>query len=77
MFSIAVRWPGFARSSSKPMTPPGPAAFARLDYASLVTASISWPYFKNRITWPWFGNNHWAANIWFDRNDPSFQGRPA
>ncbi len=54
---------------------PNTAAFARLDYATLITAGVSWPYYKNRYTWPWFGNDHWTANQWLDRDDPSFQGR--
>ena len=54
---------------------PDTAAFARLDYATLITAGVSWPYYKNRYTFPWFGNQHWAANQWLDQDDPSFQGR--
>ncbi|MDP2675619.1 MAG: ABC transporter substrate-binding protein [Dehalococcoidia bacterium] len=54
---------------------PDIAAFARLDYATLFGAGVSWPYYKNRTTWPWFGNNHWIANAWLDQDDPSFQGR--
>ena len=54
---------------------PDTAAFARLDYATLITLSVSWPYHKNNYTWPWFGNNHWIANQWLDQNDPTFEGR--
>ena len=54
---------------------PGRGSFARLDYATLVTAGVSWPYYKNRYTWPWFGNNHWIANQWLDQTDPGFGGR--
>ncbi|MBI1885769.1 MAG: hypothetical protein HYS09_05590 [Chloroflexi bacterium] len=53
-----------------------PGILARVDYASLITADLSWPYYKNRTTWPWFGNNHWLANVWLDKSDPTFQGRP-
>ncbi|MEE8347706.1 MAG: ABC transporter substrate-binding protein, partial [Dehalococcoidia bacterium] len=56
---------------------PDTAAFARLDYGTLIGTGVSWPYFKNRYTFPWFGNNHWTANQWLDRDDPSFQGRKA
>ncbi len=56
---------------------PAVAAFARLDFATLITASVSWPYYRNNYTWPWFGNNHWTANQWIDRDDPSFDGRQA
>ena len=54
---------------------PDTAAYARLDFATLITAGVSWPYYKNRYTFPWFGNNHWIANQWLDEDDPSFQGR--
>ncbi len=52
-----------------------PAANARIDYASPGGGTISWPYVKNRTGWPWFGNNYWTADIWFDKTDPSFAGR--
>ncbi len=62
--------------SGKPLElKPDTAAYARLDYITLVTAGVSWPYYKNRYSFPWFGNNHWAANQWLDRDDPSFAGR--
>ncbi len=54
---------------------PDTAAFARLDYATLITGGVSWPYYRNRYTWPWFGNNHWITNQWLNRDDPSFAGR--
>ncbi len=54
---------------------PDTAAFARLDYATLNTPSVSWPYYKNRYTFPWFGNQHWASNVWLDQDDPSYEGR--
>jgi len=56
---------------------PTSAAHARLDYATLVTAGVSWPYYRNRTGWPWFGNNHWGANQWLDKDDPSYSGRQA
>jgi ABC-type transport system substrate-binding protein len=54
---------------------PNTAAFARLDYATLIGAGVSWPYYKNRYTFPWFGNNEWIANMWLDTSDPSYSGR--
>ena len=57
--------------------PESPAANARLDYACPGGGSIAWPYAKNRSSWPWFGNQYWAAEAWFDHNDPSFSGRPS
>jgi|FLYL01.1.fsa_nt_gi ABC-type transport system substrate-binding protein len=56
--------------------PEAPAAHARLDYACPGGGAVSWPYYKNRTSWPWFGNQYWVANVWFDKNDPSFAGRP-
>ncbi len=28
-----------------------------------------------RQPWPWFGNQYWAAEAWFDHSDPSFADR--
>ena len=55
--------------------PEAPAANARIDYASPGGGSIAWPYVKNRTGWPWFGNNYWTAEIWFDKSDPTYQER--
>ena len=52
-------------------------AHSRAEYATPRTATVSWPYFKNRVAFPWFGNSHWLANVWLDKNDPSYKGRPA
>ena len=55
--------------------PEAPGAHCRIDYASPGGGTIAWPYVKNRTGWPWFGNNYWTAELWFDKNDPSFAGR--
>ena len=55
--------------------PEAPAANARIDYACPGGGGISWPYAKNGTSWPWFGNQYWAAEAWFDHSDPSFAGR--
>ncbi|HEY5625743.1 MAG TPA: ABC transporter substrate-binding protein [Dehalococcoidia bacterium] len=55
--------------------PEAPAANARIDYASPGGGTIAWPYVKNRTGWPWFGNNYWTADIWFDKTDPTYQER--
>jgi ABC-type transport system substrate-binding protein len=55
--------------------PDAPAAHARIDYACPGGGGVSWPYLKNRTSWPWFGNQYWAANVWMDKNDASYQGR--
>jgi peptide/nickel transport system substrate-binding protein len=52
-----------------------PAANARIDYACPGGGGIRWPYYKNDSQWPWFGNGYWNADIWFDKSDPSYQGR--
>lgn len=54
-----------------------PGTLCRIEYAAPGGGSISWPYLKNRTSWPWFGNQYWAANIWIDKNDPSYSGRPS
>jgi ABC-type transport system substrate-binding protein len=57
--------------------PQAKAAHIRLDYATPGGGSISWPYLKNRVSYPWFGNSQWGANVWIDQNDPSYSGRPS
>jgi ABC-type transport system substrate-binding protein len=52
-------------------------ANCRIDYACPGGGAVSWPYFKNRTSWPWFGNQYWVSEVWFDKNDPSFNGRPS
>ncbi len=64
-------------ASGRPVDPLPPGALVRLDYASPAGPTISWPYYKNRVSYPWFGNSFWNANIWFDSNDPSYEGRPS
>lgn len=61
--------------TGQPLDPPPPAAFARVDYASQMSASLAWPYVKNRVVFPFLGNNHWRSDTWLDRNDPSYEGR--
>ena len=55
--------------------PNAPAAHARIDYACPGGGSIRWPYAKNDSSWPWFGNQYWAAEGWFDHSDPSYADR--
>jgi len=55
--------------------PSAAAANVRLDYISPYVAFVRWPYFKNAVTFPWFGSQYWAANVWLDKNDPSYEGR--
>ena len=52
-------------------------AHARVDYATPYLAIVTWPYVKNQVFFPWFGSSYWASNVWLDKNDESFQGRPA
>jgi peptide/nickel transport system substrate-binding protein len=55
--------------------PNAPAAHARIDYACPGGGAVNWPYAKNGTSWPWFGNQYWVAEAWFDHSDPSFAGR--
>jgi len=52
-----------------------PAALTRLEYAAPGGGTISWPYMKNRSSFPWFGNSYWGAEVWLDQSDPTYQGR--
>ena len=52
-----------------------PAALSRLDYITAFGPSVSWPYYRNRVAFPWYGNAHWFCNTWLDRDDPRFGGR--
>jgi peptide/nickel transport system substrate-binding protein len=52
-----------------------PAANNRIDYACPGGGGVRWPYSRNETSWPWFGNQYWAAEGWFDKTDPSYQGR--
>jgi peptide/nickel transport system substrate-binding protein len=54
-----------------------PAANVRVDYATPYLAIVTWPYVKNSVFFPWFGSSYWQANVWLDKNDPSFGARPA
>jgi len=54
-----------------------PGAHARVDYAAPYLAIVTWPYLKNPVFFPWFGSSYWASNVWLDKSDASFSGRPA
>jgi ABC-type transport system substrate-binding protein len=64
-------------ATGKALTTPGKAAFSRLDYAAPGGGGVSWPYLKNRTSWPWFGNSYWNAELWLDKTDATFQSRSA
>jgi hypothetical protein len=55
--------------------PEAPAANVRIDYVSPYVAFVRWPYFRNAVTFPWFGSQYWLAEAWLDRDDPSYAGR--
>jgi hypothetical protein len=38
---------------------------------------LFWPYVKNVVNSPWYGNAFHRADEWIDQADPSFKGRPA
>ena len=52
-------------------------AHARVDYATPYLAIVTWPYVKNAVFFPWFGSSYWQSNVWLNKNDPTFRGRPA
>ncbi len=51
-------------------------AHARIDYAAPFLSAVSWPYYKNRVAFPWFGSSYWFAETWLDQKDASLRGRP-
>jgi ABC-type transport system substrate-binding protein len=50
---------------------------ARLDWVGDIALWAQWPYRRNRVVQPWFGETFMLANEWLDSTDPTFQGRPA
>lgn len=48
-----------------------------LIWISTLNTSVAWPYVKNIVYSPWFGNSFHRAEMWIDQSDPSFQGRPS
>jgi peptide/nickel transport system substrate-binding protein len=52
-------------------------AHVRVDYATPFLAIVTWPYVKNPVFFPWFGNSYWQANAWLNKDDPTFASRPA
>ena len=50
--------------------------FARLDYAAPIGRFAQWNYVRNAYTATWFGHRYFEADMWLDKDDPSFSGRP-
>ena len=50
---------------------------ARLDWAGGIALWAVWPYRRNRMVQPWFGETFLLADEWLDANHPTFRGRPA
>jgi peptide/nickel transport system substrate-binding protein len=50
---------------------------ARLDWIAAVGSVVFWPYVKNFVTSPWYGNAFHRTDEWIDQADPTFRGRPA
>jgi peptide/nickel transport system substrate-binding protein len=48
-----------------------------LIWVSTINSAVDWPYIKNTVRSPWFGNSFHRADQWVDQTDPTFQGRPA
>jgi hypothetical protein len=49
---------------------------ARLDWTGGIALWAQWPYRRNRVVQPWFGETFLMANEWLDSTHPTFQGRP-
>ena len=50
---------------------------ARLDYAAPISRFAQWTYARNSFTATWFGHNYFFADVWLDKDDPNYAGRPA
>ena len=50
---------------------------ARLDWTGGIALWAQWPYRRNRVVQPWFGETFLLADEWLDSTHPTFQGRPA
>lgn len=46
-----------------------------IHWVSPISAGVRWPYLRNVVDTPSFGNNFHYADIWLDSEDSSFQGR--
>jgi peptide/nickel transport system substrate-binding protein len=50
---------------------------ALLVWISATTSVVMWPYIRNSVNSPWYGNAFHRADTWIDQADPTFQGRSA
>jgi ABC-type transport system substrate-binding protein len=50
---------------------------ALLVWIAAVNSVTFWPYVRNVVNSPWYGNAFHRADTWIDQADPSFEGRPA
>jgi len=46
-------------------------------WVSTLNTNTEWPYYKNIWRTPWFDEGFHRGDYWFDKSDPSWQGRPA
>jgi ABC-type transport system substrate-binding protein len=51
-------------------------SLARLDYAAPISRFAQWTYARNSFTATWFGHNYFFADVWLDKDDPNYSGRP-
>ncbi len=49
----------------------------RIDCVSRTESSLLWPYVRNLRTFPWYGHRHWFADVWLDKANPEYAGRPS
>jgi len=50
---------------------------ARLEWVGDIALWARWPYWRNRVPQPWFGETFLLVNEWLDSTHATFQGRPA
>jgi len=49
---------------------------AVIHWISPISAGVRWPYLRNFVDTPSFGNSFHYADVWLDPNDPTFAQRP-
>ena len=50
---------------------------ARLDYATPINLWVAWPYYRNFVPSPFWGESFRLAEAWIDRDNPSYNDRPS
>lgn len=49
---------------------------ARVDYVTPINLWVAWPYYRNFVPSPFFGESFKLSQAWIDRDNPAYEGRP-